>query len=491
MLARHLSPLFLSLAFSASTLAQAYQLPNNKPKTQASPALQLLQKVSQGVAELTTKTRPGIVFVSVAKAFRENPMQEINPFDYFFNPRNEPTSPMPERRQTGLGSGYLVDIKQGYVITNNHVVEGADDIQLKLGNGKTYAGQVLGRDPGTDIAVIQIKDRNFDRQNLSELSLGNSDEVKDGDMVLALGAPFGLEASVSFGVVSASSRGNLDIIQLGNFIQTDAAINPGNSGGPLLNMNGQVIGMNSAIFSRSGTSAGIGFAIPANLVRLIANELINKGKVVRGYLGVRLDQDLSEDIIAGLNLPRDTQGALISVVRADSPAAKAGIVAGDIIVAINDKKITNRSDVTYQVGTATPRTKVSFTVLRQGKPLKMDVTLEALPDPKEEVGTSANKNIAANAPSGLKLESVTSSSATIKNLRKNYGVQAKTGLLISGIVPFSEAEQAGLKVGDVLLEVNNKPLKTVDDFAKAYKAQTRLLIKIERSQKTLFATMRR
>lgn len=414
-------------------------------------------------------------------------MHEINPFDFFFGPRrDEDQSIQPNQRQQGLGSGFIVDLKNGYVISNNHVVEQANEIALKLANGRVYDGRIVGRDPATDIAVIQIKDKAFERKGLTELKLATSDKGQAGEFVLALGAPFGLEASVSFGVISASRRGNLDIIEFGNFMQTDAAINPGNSGGPLVDMNGDVIGMNTAIFSRSGTSAGIGFAIPAPLVRTVATELINNGKVARGYLGIRLDQDLTEDIAVGLGLPPDAKGALVSEIHAGSPAEKAKLTSGDVITAVNGKKVTNRAELLYQVRLMKPPEKVVLEYLRAAKTFTTSLVLAPFPEQKIASGGSG----APNAPGGLKLE-VLSSNARIKALRTQFGFVSKKGLLVTAVAPASEAEINGIRPGDVLLQLNHRPLGTVNDFAAAYQKNKRILIQLERSGRTLFATVRR
>ncbi|NDA64023.1 MAG: hypothetical protein EBX50_18650, partial [Chitinophagia bacterium] len=274
----------------------AYSLPSNSEKPLNDENIVALQKISKGVSTVAKHAEKAVVFVSVYKTVRGLPPGMIDPFEFFFGNPGMPRrgEPKQQRREEGLGSGFIIDLNQGYIMTNNHVVQDADEIQLKFPNGDTHEAKIVGRDPNTDIAIVQIKERSFNKNGLSQLVLGNSDDVDVGDFAVAVGAPYGLEASVSFGIISAIGRGSLSITQMGNFIQTDAAINPGNSGGPLLNATGQVIGVNTAIYSRSGGYNGIGFAVPSNLARRIAEQLIGGGKVTRGYIGVGLQPIDSE-----------------------------------------------------------------------------------------------------------------------------------------------------------------------------------------------------
>ena len=341
-----------------SPLALAYELPESQPH-HFSAEVALLQSMSKGIAEISAEAKKAIVFVSTSKTVKGNPFGgQMNPFEFFFGPMPYRQGSETERKEKALGSGFLVDLKKGYILTNNHVIDEADEITVKLANDESYSGKVLGRDKNTDIAIIKIKNDKFKRDGLAELTLGDSDKVQVGEFVIAVGAPFGLEASLSFGILSAAQRGNLQITNLGNFLQTDAAINPGNSGGPLLDTRGQVVGMNTAIFSRSGGSAGIGFAVPASLIRKVVPQLIDQGHLNRGYLGVRLTQELDEDINSGLGLSGDAKGALVSFVQEGTPAHKAGLMAGDVITSVEGKKVTNNSDLTNAVGLLPPGKKI-------------------------------------------------------------------------------------------------------------------------------------
>lgn len=477
------------LTASLSQAGYAYQIPQEKSDLAMSPAIRSLQTISQGVSELADQSSKAIVFISVSKIIKGQPYGTIDPFDFFFGPNfrgpqyNQPR----ERKQEGLGSGFFIDLKKGYIITNNHVIEGADEISLKLANDETYTAKVLGSDPNTDVAVVQINDKKFNRKGLTQLYLSDSSNIKVGEFVIALGAPFGLEASLSFGSVSATGRGNLNITNLGNFIQTDAAINPGNSGGPLINMEGKVIGMNTAIYSRTGSSAGIGFAVPSNLVKEIALQLINKGAVARGYLGVALSQELDEELISGLNLPPNTKGALISRVENNTPADKAGLESGDVIIEVNKKIIKSRQDLTNIIGLMPPGKKVNITFYRAGK--KKQTTLKLGSFPGSDVAMKEKNQKESQDLAGLSLETLNRSRHS--EFINRYQIQSKSGLLVTDIDPKSKAAAAGIRPGDVLLEANRKKLQSPDDFEDIYEDSKRLLIQLERSGTYLFASIRK
>lgn len=495
MLSKTFSLALLWAAFCSSALF-GYQLPQGD-RAKTSDNVRLLQQISAGVSELSQETGRGIVLISVSKIIKGRPYYEMDPFDFFFGPRLRQQGPgAPEQKQqAGVGSGFIVDLSKGYIITNNHVVEEADEISLKLTNGETYDGKVLGRDQNTDVALVQIKDEKFKRDGLTQLSLGNSDSVKIGEFVIALGAPFGLEFSQSFGTVSATSRGNLNITSLGNFIQTDAAINPGNSGGPLLNMEGQVIGMNTAIFSRSGASAGIGFAVPSNLVRSVAEQLITRGKVARGYLGVRLaQQELDEELVAGLNLPKGTRGALIAKVEKGTPAANAGLDSGDVITEINNKPVHNAQELSNIVGLSPPKAKVSVAYYRNGKLQNTSVTLGEFDQSPQQLaranaGDGPQSGDAGEFSSGLKLEVLNRQKHT--QYIEQFGIESSAGLLVVDVDPQSKARASGIRPGDVLLKANQTPLKSTKQFMEIAQSSPKLLIQLERSGTFLFASIRK
>ena len=467
-----------------------YVLPG-APQAAPSENTQVLQKISKGVAAIAKQANQAIVFVSVYKDVKGMPPGMIDPFEFFFGPRGqrpqeEPPPGAPRgRREGGVGSGFFVDLKRGYILTNNHVVQEADEIQLKLANGQSYEGKIVGRDQNTDVAVVQVKDTNFNRKGLAELPMGNSEDVEVGDFVVALGAPFGLEASLSFGVVSAIGRGNLDITKLGNFIQTDAAINPGNSGGPLLDMAGQVIGVNTAIYSRSGAYNGIGFAVPSNLVRSIAEQLINNGHIQRGYLGVLL-QPIDQELQASLGLPQGvTGGALVAKVQKGSPAAKAGMEPGDVITEVNGTPMKIHSEIVNTIGLMKPGTKVDLSVYREGKKRVLSVNVGQHPE-----DTNQGKNLSQKDQPGKKLVLGMALTNWTEDLAAQYSLESRYGVIITHVEPASPADRAGLRPGDLILKVDNRKVNQVSDFNKLTERREKTLVWIERAGQFYFVSLK-
>jgi serine protease Do len=471
--------------------------------------LQTLQKLSKGVATIAQRANEAIVFVSVYKTVQGMPFDQVDPFEFFFGPNGpggqggqlDPQNPRgrggrpngrgeaPQRREGGLGSGFFFDLEKGYILTNNHVVQDADEIQLKLANGETYEGKIVGRDKNTDIAVVQVKDKSFNKKGLGELDFGDSDKMSVGDFVVALGAPYGLEASLSFGVVSAIGRGNLDITKLGNFIQTDAAINPGNSGGPLLDMSAHVIGINTAIYSRTGSYNGIGFAVPANLGRRVAEQLVNEGRVPRGYMGVAL-QAIDPELHKSLGLAREVTGSLVARVVKGGPGDKGGLQPGDVIIALNSKSVKTDSDIVNTIGLMKPATKAEMTIIRDGKKKNLTVTVEKWPDEFDDQGLSRGEQGSSKpgkaTPFGMSVSKVS------PTLRERYRFESETGVVITEVKPDSPAARAGLQPGDVILQANNKAIRDTDAFAQSSKdPSSRMLLRIERSGQYFFVPLRK
>ncbi len=485
----HLS-VVLGLSLTAgSPLYANYMIPAPAPLPVDQSHLSALQSLSKGVAQIAKQANKAVVFVSVYKNVQSMPYGMVDPFEFFFGPgRGRVPTPQPqgkpEKQEAGVGSGFFIDTAKGYIITNNHVVQGADEIQLKLANGETKVGKVVGRDPNTDVAVVKVKDENFNRKGIEALSLGQSDAVEVGDFVVALGAPFGLEASLSFGVVSALGRGSLDIAKIGNFIQTDAAINPGNSGGPLIDMKGQVIGLNTAIYSRSGAYNGIGFAVPSTLVRTIAEQLINSGHIRRGYLGVYL-QPLDDEMRSSLNLPSNLSGgALVARVAPTGPAAKAGLEAGDFISEVNSTPVKSPSDITTTIGLMKPGTKSELTFFRDGKKRTTTITVAQHPEDVADEPNDTAKGDSTASIFGVKATSVS------KALQDQYNFESKTGAVITEVERGSAADRAGLRPGDVILKANNKPIDKADTLERVAKGQKKLLIWIERNGEYYFVNLR-
>jgi len=366
----------------------------------------------------------------------------------------------PRMRQDGLGSGVVVT-EDGYILTNNHVVDGADEdgIKVVLADGKTrYDAKVVGKDPRTDVAVLKIESD----KKLPALTLADSDKLEVGDVVLAIGNPFGIGQSVSSGIISALGRGFGILGQQGyeDFIQTDASINRGNSGGALVDAEGRLIGINQSIASPSGANAGVGFAVPINMARSVMERLIADGRIVRGYLGVSL-QTITPELAESFRLP-DTDGALIGGVQPNTPAAKAGMKAGDVIVDFNGKRVTDSSHLRLMVAQTPPKTPVNFKVLRDAKEKSFSVALAELPDDLETAARDVNPGEEENVRQPASLEGV--ELADLNNqTRRQFGIpQRIRGALVTRVDEDSAAADAGLRPGSVIMEIGQRPVDDVE-----------------------------
>jgi serine protease Do len=376
---------------------------------------------------------------------------------------------MPERdlKQQSLGSGFIVD-KEGYILTNNHVVDGADDIRVTLLDGRSYAAEVRGRDPKTDIALIRIKPEN----GLPVATLGDSDALQVGEWVVAIGNPFGFGHTVTAGVVSAKDR-TIGAGPYDAFIQTDASINPGNSGGPLFNARGEVVGINSAIIA---SGQGIGFAIPINMAKSIMEQLREKGSVTRGWLGVQI-QALTPELRETLKLSAEG-GALVAGVIKGDPADKAGVKSGDVIVEFDGRAVRSDRELVSAVGNTPVGRKVSLKVLRDGKDLSFEIKIARRSDEKDEAASSDEPELGeketGKARLGVRVQDLT------KELAEKLGLDDARGALVGEVVEGSPAERAGIERGDVILEVNRKPVEDAAEFAKLVRAadpgKTQLLL---------------
>ncbi|MGH7943435.1 MAG: Do family serine endopeptidase [Opitutaceae bacterium] len=366
-------------------------------------------------------------------------------------PRGNSRNRMPDRTQQGLGSGVIITA-DGYILTNNHVVEDADDVRVSIGeSNKRYEAKIVGRDSFTDTAVLKI-----DATNLSPATFGDSDQLQVGDVVLAIGNPFGVGQSVSRGIVSALSRG-VGIGPFEDFIQTDAAINPGNSGGALLDVDGRVVGINSAILSRTGGFAGVGFAIPINLVRSVAEQIVNTGRVERGFLGVA-PQDLTEDLTSQFGAEK---GALISQVTEDSPAARAGLKAGDVITKVNHMEIRDARNLLLSISQVAPNTEVTLEYIRDGKTQTTKATLAR----RDDEALARNDETPAGKEIGV-LNGVGVGDIT-PQLRDQLQLPARIkGAIITAVDPESPSAKQDLREGDIILELDRKPVTNAGEAVK-------------------------
>ncbi len=397
-----------------------------------------------------------------------DPMEDF--LKRFFGAPPYQQKPEKRRPRIGLGSGFVVS-KDGYIMTNNHVIENSEEITVHFNNGKDYIATLVGSDPNTDFALLKI-----DAQNLPYLTLGNSDDVEIGEFVLAIGSPLELQATVTLGIISAKGRNDLDITPVEEFIQTDAAINPGNSGGCLLNLDGEVIGMNTAIASNAGGgSIGIGFAIPSNLLKRVMNQILEHGKVIRGFLGVSL-QKIDNDLAKAFNL-ETPEGALISDVVKDSPADQAGLKDGDIVLKINGELVENAGSLRNKVSLLSPGQKVVLTIKRNDTLIDIPVTIGTHPQ-----NVSGKESIQNSL--GIIVQEIT------PEMAQRLGIVEK-GVLIKSVDQNSLAYDAGIRPNHLILSVNRKPVTTPDEFYQAVKeSNNQVLLQVKAGPYVRYITLK-
>jgi Do/DeqQ family serine protease len=413
------------------------------------------------LAPMLEKTTPGIVTISV-EGTQVSRQQVPEVFRRFFGGNGEQ---LQERPFKGLGSGVIIDADKGYVVTNNHVVENADEITVKLNDGRELKAKKLGADEQSDIALLKI-----DPENLVSVPLADSDEVRVGDFVVAIGNPFGLSQTVTSGIVSALGRSGLNIGGYENFIQTDAAINRGNSGGALVSLRGELVGINTAIFGPNGGNVGIGFAIPSNMMKSLVDQIIEFGEVRRGLLGI-LGQDVDSGLAEAMNLDV-SQGAFVSEVSEGSPADKGGIQAGDIIIEIDSRPVASFLELRAKIGSKGAGTKVDLVVLRKGKNQNVQVVL----------GDASESTVAAKEIHPA-LEG-----ATLTNGKTQQGVD---GVIVSELAARSPASLIGLQDGDVIIGVNRNKIDNVIDLRNALEdAQGVIALNVKRGVSTLYLVIR-
>lgn len=453
---------FISIAgFSIlfACLLTAKTLANQKvsigSKEKPLPVKASVLELSNAISDVAEKTTKVVVSIHAEKVIEVQPHQYFNPFEDFF--RNDPFGdffnrrsyppqkqlPKQKHKQQGMGSGVIVS-EQGYILTNHHVVGEADTIFVTLTDKRKFEAEIIGSDKESDVAVIKIKEP---PENLPVARIGNSNQVKIGEFVIAIGSPFGYSNTVTSGIISAKGRTTgLNLFE--NYIQTDASINPGNSGGALLNLKGELIGINTAIASRSGGSQGIGFAIPINMAKHIMEDILYDGQVKRGYLGVYL-QDMDNNLLDYFGI-KELKGALVTKVIDDSPAEKAGFKPQDLIIKVNGEVIKDMNHCRNLVALLEPDETTTFTIIRNKKEMELKVS----------IGERQNQLVSANekgrAPLGLNVENIQE-----EHLRK-YQLAMKEGVVVTRIEMGSNADKAGFHEGDVILEINNVKVKSVD-----------------------------
>jgi len=485
---RKLAPALAGLLIACAAPAVHAQPPPAQPGQPVQPTGQPLINLPS-LAPLVNAVQDGVVNVEVTsrgggeseEAGGDEDRNPGLPNDFFHQFGNPFQRQQPQPIRQGLGSGFFID-SRGYILTNNHVVEGAISIQVHLHDGRTFTATTVGRDPETDVALIKIK--GTVPKNLPILRLGDSDKMQVGDWVMAIGNPFGLPSSASLGIISAKAR-QINATGYDDFFQTDAAINPGNSGGPLFNLNGEVIGMNTAIVSGA---SGIGFAVPSNLAKAIVDQIEKHGKVIRAWLGVGI-QELTEDLAHALKVPTN-HGALVSQVEPNTPASRAGIQQEDVIVGLDNQKILSSPQLSRMVSLMPPNQAVTIQLYRKGKLMNVKVTLATKPADKkngtrDQVGPNGEDR-SNRQRIGLTVQDLDARTA------RQLGVQGP-GAIVTDVVPGSAADRAGLDRGMVVVEANHQPIRNATQLSKELKgpsgATVLLKIAIPRNGGTLLRAL--
>ena len=439
--------------FLAATVSAAALL-GSQPVT--ADQKEILKETGSAFSEIAKEALPAVVFLDVETTVEVPHRRYRHPFEEFFGrgyrgyQQDEPETR--EYQQRGQGSGFIIS-KDGYILTNNHVVNDADSITVTLGDGREFEASLIGADPKTEVALIKIEDG----EDLPVIPLGDSDALQVGEWVLAAGNPFGLSQTITAGIVSAKGRDETTIAEYGNFIQTDAAINPGNSGGPLINIDGEVIGINTAIYTRSGGYMGIGFAIPINQAINIKDQLIKYGKVSRSVLGVYL-QEVDEDLAASFGMEQKG-GVLINQVIEDSAAEEAGLEGGDIVVEMNGKEVVKLQAFRNRVANTPPNSRIELKIFRDGKYIEVSaITKEMEAEDVEEDEDDLIDEL------GLTVDSMESDAA------KRMGYEDLEGVIITEVEQGSAAWEAGLQPGQVITTVNRNPIDSVKAFKEAVAA---------------------
>ena len=461
-------------------LDQAWALSSESLPLTSNIFVDIAKQQNPAVVSVSAKAKPTKTGSQFRNPGRPGQREQFRDFyDKFFRQQPGPRRDKSPRRG-GAGSGFIIDA-DGHILTNNHVVEGADELLVNLDGDKEYTATLIGTDPKTDLALIRINREDGDNTPFPYLRMGDSDKLEVGEWVVAIGNPFGLSHTVTVGVVSAKSR-NIGAGAYDEFIQTDASINPGNSGGPLINIKGEVIGINTAIISgpAGGGNVGIGFAIPVNMAKSILTDLREKGKVIRGWLGVMI-QKITPDLAKSFSLA-DKNGALVGDVIPEGPAAKAGIKRGDVIVEFNGQEVSNMEQLPKIVAQTTPETNVNVVVVRDGKPMTLDVRIAILKDGDVKV---------AKLPSldslGMQGQDIT------PDLARSLNLDSEEGVLVSDVTAGQSAAEAGIRRGDVITEIDRKPISNMVEYKRSLgtlKKGRTVLFLIQRGGTTIYIAVR-
>ncbi|MGG2140937.1 serine endoprotease DegQ [Symbiopectobacterium sp. RP] len=452
-----------SLLFSALVVSMSLALSSLPAAQAALPAVVEGQQLPS-LAPMLEKVLPAVVSVHVegTQTQRQRVPEE---FKFFFGP-NAPSGKQNSRPFEGLGSGVIIDAAKGYVLTNNHVINNADKIRVQLNDGREYDAKLLGRDEQSDIALLQLNDA----KNLQEVKMADSDQLRVGDFAVAVGNPFGLGQTATSGIISALGRSGLNLEGLENFIQTDASINRGNSGGALVNLNGKLIGINTAILAPGGGNIGIGFAIPSNMAQNLAQQLIEFGEVKRGLLGIK-GSEMTADMAKAFKVEAQ-RGAFVSEVLPKSAAAKAGIKAGDVLTSLDGKPINSFAELRAKIGTTAPGKTVKIGLLREGKPLELSVVLD-------------NNTSAATSAENL---SPALQGASLANGQAKDGSK---GVQIEDVTKDTPAALVGLQKGDIIVGVNRERVENITQLRKILESKPSVLaLNVVRGEETIYLLLR-
>ncbi|MGX8941029.1 serine endoprotease DegQ [Symbiopectobacterium sp. Eva_TO] len=452
-----------SLLFSALAVSMSLALSSLPAAQAALPAVVEGQQLPS-LAPMLEKVIPAVVSVHVegTQTQRQRVPEE---FKFFFGP-NAPSGKQNSRPFEGLGSGVIIDATKGYVLTNNHVINNADKIRVQLNDGREYDAKLLGRDEQSDIALLQLNDA----KNLQEVKMADSDQLRVGDFAVAVGNPFGLGQTATSGIISALGRSGLNLEGLENFIQTDASINRGNSGGALVNLNGELIGINTAILAPGGGNIGIGFAIPSNMAQNLAQQLIEFGEVKRGLLGIK-GSEMTADMAKAFKVEAQ-RGAFVSEVLQKSAAAKAGIKAGDVLTSLDGKPINSFAELRAKIGTTAPGKTVKIGLLREGKLLELSVVLD-------------NNTSAATSAESL---SPALQGASLSNGQAKDGSK---GVQIEDVTKDTPAAQVGLQKGDIIVGVNRERVENITQLRKILESKPSVLaLNVVRGEETIYLLLR-
>lgn len=449
--------LFIGMHYTVdnvSTDASIFQMPNfNSSPTERAEDIQIntLADFNNAIINLAERTNPTVVTITTQRTVRE---QVRSPFQFFFDDPRQGQGQERERQIPGLGSGVIVDSDEGYIVTNNHVIENADEINVRLFNGDEFSAEIVGTDPGSDVAVLRV-----DVNDLQAIPLGDSDNIRVGEMVLAIGSPLQerFAHTVSQGIVSASGRSFVGLNLYENYIQTDAAINPGNSGGALVNLDGELIGINTAIASRSGGNQGIGFAIPVNMVRNVMEALIEDGRVARGFLGIEMGGEVDRTMARALGM-QSPRGFVIGDITSGGPADQAGLQTGDVIVGLNGEPVRDFYDFRVAIANSMPGTEVELEVFRDGENMTFNIELGEM-DPEEIAGMESEEQEDLIDQLGFEVDDLTD------NIRQQLRLQPEVnGVVVTDITQRSRAYRQGLREGDVITQIGNQPVENENHF---------------------------